>query len=255
MSTKSRDSKSRINRNGLILWESATQVAIATGFKKPSANRKTGKMIQIFIIVKQVDPVTAIHTGQDELVCFSCPLRGHINEQGKLVERACYVDLPKSVLAVWNCYRRGGYRVLSDFSVFDNREVRFGAYGEPVLIPHHMVREIVRRAHKHTGYTHRWLEPAIQGYRDFFMASCDESDYLLAQSMGWRTFTVSKTALANNALCPASEEAKAIAKATGRKVTDCQHCGLCAGNSRPARSIWIPAHGQGKKFAYRKLAA
>jgi hypothetical protein len=250
MVTKSRTTKSGINRNGLVLWESATQVAIATGFKRASANRKTGKMIQIFIIVKHVNPVEAIYTGQDEAVCFQCPLRGHINEQGKLVERACYVDLPKSVLAVWNCFQRGGYRTLSDYSVFDGRVVRFGAYGEPVLLPFDMVREIARRAKRHTGYTHRWKEVAIQGYRQFFMASCNEQDYQEAESLGWRAFVVSENALEKHVLCPASDEA--LAK-HGKK-TDCEHCGLCAGNSRPARSVWIPAHGAGKKYAY-KLAA
>jgi hypothetical protein len=246
MVTKSRTTQGRINRNGLVLWESATQVAIATGFKRPSANRKTGKMIQIFIIVKQVDPVTAIHTGQDEAVCFSCKLRGRINEEGKLVERACYVDLPKSVLSVWNCFHRGGYRKLEDYSVFDGRNVRFGAYGEPVLLPLDMVREIAGRASKRTGYTHRWKEVAIQGYRHFFMASCDQSDYQEAEALGWRTFSVSEEALEKHVLCPASEEAG--------KRTNCAKCGLCSGTSLQARSIWIPAHGQGKKYAYKVAA-
>lgn len=237
--------RNQINRNGLILWESATQVAIATGFKKGSANRKTGEMIQIFIIVRHTNPVKAIYTGADELVCFKCPLRGEL-VNGQLVGRACYVDLPKSVLAVWNCYRRGGYRKLEDYSVFDGRAVRFGAYGEPVLLPLDMVREIAGRAVRHTGYTHRWKEPAIQGYRQFFMASCDASDYEQAEAMGWRTFIVSKDEVPGHVLCPASEE--------GGRRTNCAKCGLCAGNSRPARSIWIPAHGQGKKYAYAQAA-
>ena len=62
--------------NGFILHEDQSRVIIATGFASPSDNRKTGDMVQIWILVKSVDPVEAIKSGLDRLICGSCVHRG-----------------------------------------------------------------------------------------------------------------------------------------------------------------------------------
>ena len=53
--------------NGFVIHEDASRVIIATGFSTKSDNRKTGDMIQIWILVKSVDPVRAIKEGLNEI--------------------------------------------------------------------------------------------------------------------------------------------------------------------------------------------
>ncbi len=54
--------------NGFVLHEDSHRVVIATGFESPSENRKTGDMIQVWILVKSCDPVEAIKQGLDRLI-------------------------------------------------------------------------------------------------------------------------------------------------------------------------------------------
>jgi hypothetical protein len=49
----------RTSPNGFVIFESAFIVAIATGFKRKSANVKTGDMIQVWILNRNLHPVVA----------------------------------------------------------------------------------------------------------------------------------------------------------------------------------------------------
>jgi hypothetical protein len=218
--------------NGYVLWESATAVAIATGFERPSANRKTGEMIQVWILAKGSDPVRAQGTGLDAHVCGDCPLRP-ANGGG------CYVNIGQAPYAVWQSWNAGTYPVLPTLEVFRGRMVRFGAYGDPALIPLALLAKIASRARGWTGYTHRWQQPWAQGYKAFIMASADDVELQIkARGMGWRTFRVAPAGsdwkMADEISCPASKEA-------GAKV-QCADCRLCAGTSKPAKSIVIQMH-------------
>ena len=51
-------------------------VVIATGLDKPSTNRKTGPMVQTYILLADERPRDAIQSGKDEAICGSCPARG-----------------------------------------------------------------------------------------------------------------------------------------------------------------------------------
>lgn len=227
--------------NGTIIFENDRIIAIATGLKRDSANAKTGAMIQTWILYRSEDPIAALKSGTDLHVCGDCPLRG---ANGK--ERACYVKIDRAPLSVWKAYHRGVYPKMQDASIFAGRKVRFGSYGDPVFIPFNIIRAIAEASAGWTGYTHQWRNPLFAAYRKYFMASTSSADYLVAQSMGWRTFTVSDKALDKQVLCPASEEA-------GYRTT-CADCQLCMGTSKFARSIRIPAHGAGKKYATRIAA-
>jgi hypothetical protein len=57
-------------------------VVIATGFKRSSANPKTGDMLQTWILRRDVAPFAAIHNGADASICGDCPLRGIIERSG-----------------------------------------------------------------------------------------------------------------------------------------------------------------------------
>lgn len=100
--------------------------------------------------------------------------------------------------------------------------VRFGTYGEPVVIPFKWVAEICQVAKNWTSYTHQWANPDYQDFKDYFMASVHNPEQAeMASAMGWRyfeTFGKGETPSAGSILCPADRE----------KVS-CEKCGLCSG--------------------------
>jgi hypothetical protein len=221
--------------NGYVIFETAWIVAIATGFKRKSANRKTGAMIQIWILPRHIHPVVAQQLGKDKLVCGDCPLRP-ANAAGS--ER-CYVETGKAPAAVWRAYQAGHYPPLLSTDVFTGKAVRFGAYGDPSKLPLSLIAEIAGKAGHWTGYTHQWANPLLSGYQTFLMASADDIEtQFQATRAGWRTFRVaprgSDWRLLNEISCPASKEA-------GQKTT-CAKCGLCSGSSIRAKNIVIQAH-------------
>jgi hypothetical protein len=221
--------------NGFILHEDSVRVVIATGFSTPSDNRKTGDMIQIWILCKAEDPVTAIRTGLDRIICGNCRHRGH-EENGKHgVERTCYVNEGQAPLGIWKAWKAGNYAPLRSLEVFTGRKVRFGAYGDPTHMPLPLALAIAGVSSGWTGYTHQWRKPSLQGWRQILMASVDTTaELLIARAMGWSTFRVGSEATAGESLC-ASE-------AIG---TPCSVCLLCAGVRGGLRAIHIPVHGKG----------
>ena len=222
--------------NGYVLHETATLVAIATGFSRRSANAKTGDMVQIWILPKQMHPVEAVKTGADNVVCGNCPLRPSVAGKG---EARCYVNIGQAPAGVWKAYRRGRYPRLESTDVFAGRAVRFGSYGDPSKLPLPLIQDIAGKAARWTGYTHQWRNPLVAGYRQFLMASADDVESQIAATRaGWRTFRVapkrSGFVLKDEIVCPASKEA-------GQRTT-CAKCGLCRGNAIKARSIVIQDH-------------
>lgn len=231
---------------GYIIHEDRIRVIIALGFRKPSKNIKTGRMIQIFILRKDIDPVMANRTGKDSAICGNCPLRGHrgTNSNGELVhnlERECYVTIAQSPLSIWKAYKRSAYPVLDDLHIFNNSAVRFGAYGDPVFIPFPILSEIANRAQTWTGYTHQWRNPIYSSYRHFLMASVENEEGMSeANESGWRTFRVSS----GNADNVAGE----ILCVNESKGVQCIKCGLCKGSAIKAKNIRITVHGTGKNY-------
>jgi hypothetical protein len=228
--------------NGVILYEGPSQldgapiVVIAVGLKAKSTNRKTGAMVQTYILRSDVDPVAAIKAGKDAAICGDCRHRG----DGTGKERTCYVNVGQGALSVWRAYKRGVYayaETLIDLAA--GRMVRLGTYGDPAAVPSGIWHQLVRFASGHTGYTHQWrTHPALM---DLCMASVDTADEMIeARNLGWRTFRVDLSGVIDarkgESLCPASAEA-------GKKLT-CAQCLACAGAGSGRRgSIYIPAHG------------
>jgi hypothetical protein len=119
------------------------------------------------------------------------------------------------------------------------RSVRLGAYGDPAAIPFETWGQFVTAAAGWIGYTHQWRR-CDPRFRTIVMASVDSvAEFREAQRYGWRTFRVlpsKETVLQRNECrCPASDEMQ--------HRTTCERCQLCRGQSRPARSIAIVAHG------------
>jgi hypothetical protein len=206
-------------------------VAIATGYVKgsESSNRKTGPMVQTWILAQDEAPHHAVKSGADAAVCGDCPARG----------KWCYVTVFQGPRSIWETWKRGGYPPCN-LDELKGKPVRFGAYGDPAAVPFEIWDEIGIHASMTTGYTHAWkyCNPL---HKHYCMASCDsEEEAIYARSMGWRTFRVTKEpgdrSLSKEVICPASEEA-------GHKL-QCTNCGACDGVSTGRKShIVIKAHG------------
>ena len=221
---------------GVVVYEGPSKldgkpiVAIITGETKRTENPKTGDMLQLWIIRSDIDPITAIKTGEDESVCGGCTHRGHADGTGKVPGRDCYVNPTFAPRAVYFAYKAGKYRKASnaELSILANgRMLRLGAYGDPMALPITVVKALASGAEGWTGYTHQWTLANALGwdYRNYLMASADTEDEAReAREMGWRTFRVRKpdgAMIEREFVCPASAEA-------GHKLS-CNECGACNG--------------------------
>jgi hypothetical protein len=245
---------------GYVLYEGPSQldgktpiVVIATGFGS-STNRKTGDMIQTWIILQEEKPTDAIRNGTDAAICGDCVHRGDGQGSG----RTCYVNAGQGPRAVYDAYRRSRYEHATDANgllhdaaadVFRNQLIRFGAYGDPAAAPTWVWSQLGVLASGCTGYTHQWrtCDPAL---REWCMASVDSrEEYTAAKALGWRTFRVrpwtAEDQFDNEVVCPASKEA-------GAKLT-CASCLACNGTRRARRSdICISVHGPAPVLANHK---
>lgn len=229
---------------GPSLIDGSPVVVIATGFKSVSTNRKTGAVIQCYILRSDMDPQTAMKDGSDQAICGTCPHRGDGTGKG----RSCYVNLGWGPRSVYAAYKAGRYPVADRASLpelFRNKVVRLGTYGEPVAAPYDLWAEAVSQAESHLGYTHRWRDVGTE-WASLCMASVDSVEEMdEAHALGYRTFRVSHVGegpiRGREVVCPASEEA-------GKRTT-CEDCRACMGTSAKARvSIQIQAHGTGKRY-------
>lgn len=232
---------------GAVAYHSASAldgapiVVLLTG---PSANVKTGAMIQSWILRADVPPMDAARSGADYSICGDCRYRRDADDG----TRACYVNLAWAPRGIWKAWKRGEYTASRD-EVLARAPLRLGAYGDPAVVPYvvwdRLLAISVKAGHKTwTGYTHQW-RTCDRRFKTICMASVDthaEAD--AAQAAGWRTFRVRSTSdglRPREIVCPASEEA-------GHRVT-CLQCRLCMGALRDAKSIAIFAHGPRAGFA------
>lgn len=204
---------------------------ILVNFQKGSSNSKTGVVIQNYLMPKSWADNGRIM--DDKPVCFDCP-----HSQGR--NATCYVRKGNPFRGLIS-KTKAASKFVKDIPTYNKKTeeaiinmvkgqfVRFGAYGEPVLLGEDLVKLIVSQVDDWTGYTHQWHQKQYQWAKKYFMASVDsEMERSAAKQMGWRTFFVSsdKNYLLDkkqNTQCPASAEA-------GRKST-CKTCGLCKGTS------------------------
>jgi hypothetical protein len=225
-------------------------VVIVTGLGK-STNRKTGSMIQTFILRQDVHPLEALRSGQDESICGQCEHRPVLVRAGN-GKAPCYVDVSRAPAAVWRAYRRGRYVKAAPWVIaraIAGRVLRIGTYGDPAAAPVEMWQSMVVYVAGWTGYTHQWRTLGRE-WQLLVMASADSTqDRADAKLAGWRTFRVSIGVERQDGeiTCPASKEA-------GARVT-CIDCRLCRGAQLAARDIVIADHALGHKRRVIQLAA
>ena len=195
-----------------------------------SSNVKTGNMVQIWIILENQHPVDGVASGLDaSTICRGCPFASG---------NGCYVNVGQAPRGIWAGYHRGIYPMLerANYSkVFRGRKVRFGAYGNPTLIPLTIVEAIASRSSGWTGYFHDWREnPDAKAYGEYFMASTETRDsFKAATAQGFRVFHASPVKPDDSLEC--LSETKGV---------ECAACGLCAGLTKHrSPNIWINPHG------------
>jgi hypothetical protein len=228
---------------GVILFDGKSRldgteiVAIATGFKSVN-NHKTGKMIQVWILPKNIHPCEARRNGQDKSICGDCKHRDF---------KSCYVEMLRGPVTIYRAYKAGSYvkyNKKKHLELFRDKYVRLGAYGDPVAIPLVSIEKVCQVAAGWTGYTHQWKRAKAQSYKKYLMASVDTTkgfhkEFIQAQTKGWRTFRATtaddNVVHANEFVCPASKEG-------GKKLT-CQQCGACSGSMSNRPSPVIQVHG------------
>ena len=216
-----------------------------------SDNAKTGAIVQSFILRADVAPTDALKTGADVSICGQCPHRPLLAKQNG--QAPCYVNVGRSVRAVYDAYNRGRYTKADAATIakaLAGKIVRLGTYGDPAAAPVTMWAQITRYAAGRRGYTHQWDRPDFDAaaWAPLVMASADTIDEAArANLLGMRVFRVSigVDVQAGEAMCPASAEA-------GRRAT-CAKCTLCSGTSIRARDIVIADHAVGHKRRVIKI--
>jgi hypothetical protein len=239
---------------GLILYEGPSKldgnpiVVIAT---LKTSNRKTGAMIQTWILNKDHNPVEAIATGAADSICGNCP---HKLIDGK---RTCYVNVGQAPNSIYKAYKRGRYPVATVQDLqkhLKGRAIRFGAYGDPAAAPTWIWKTLANIASTHTGYTHQASHKSFDpNLANYVMVSADTPRQAAKyQEKGYRTFRV-KTAADGFDV----NEIECLADSDGFQCID---CGLCDGNTSSRNggtmNIAITAHGaQAAKFTSPNIIA
>jgi len=249
-------------RNTFLAWEGFSAIdgvspigLFVSGLANKSANRKTGAMIQTYIMRLDVDPVQAIAQGLDGAICgigdSRCPhmMSERVNSKGKVkLMRTCYVNVGQGPLTIWRAWERGNvpHAMMHDTQraiAATGRPMRMGAYGDPAAVPQHVWECLLPFATGHTGYTHQWRESFADWLRGKVQASCDSpSDHYDAIDAGWHTFTVLPhenfkqlfSALHKTRACLSDQRFKGV-----MPMTPCEQCMRCDGTS----NIAIQAHG------------
>src|SRR4051812_11057474 len=112
---------------GYVVYRGASQLdgaPIVAVIVMESSNRKTGNMVQLYILRADVAPLAAIKSGADASICGDCK---HRQSTGG----ACYVDIGRGPSIVYRTFLAGKYPELDADTaalLIEGRKVRLGAY-------------------------------------------------------------------------------------------------------------------------------
>ena len=220
---------------GFVLWDGPSAltgdpiVVIAT---LRSDNVKTGNMLQTWILRSDIEPHIAMAAGLDAPICGNCPQRAG---------NGCYVTVFQAPLSIYRAYRRGVYPRLTTaeslVSLGTNRAIRLGSYGDPAAAPFEVFASLVKRASKHTGYTHQIKHP---NFDKRFTTICMVSVETQAQARryhdrGYRTFRATHDP---DHLLPS--ERRCLSDSVGKT---CIECAQCDGGQTKKLSYVVKIHG------------
>ncbi len=216
-------------------------VGIATNNSK---NVKTGDMIQTWILLQEVNPISGVQLNFDDGICGDCKHRKGV----------CYVDLSKAPQNIWKSWKNGKYPVDNSVGFFEDKLVRISSYGDPTAIPLKIWDKILGSSKGFTGYTHQWSKKRFQAYKKFCMASVDTvQERLRAKALGWRTFRIKSPGNSfegkingQEIICPASPESPA--NLTCATCLFCNGGGLKGKGESARKDVCISVHGVSYKI-------
>lgn len=219
-----------------IVWEGPSVltgepiIVLATGVptagsrsKVRSGNGKTGDMIQVCIVNRDVSPTDALKSGEDVNVCGDCVHRSKVS--GGCGDCYTHKALRRghAQTGTWKAHSEHGSAPFR-LEAFAGQLVRFGSYGDPAAVPFEVWEAIAGVAKGLTGYTHQW-RTADPRFAEHFMASADSvADRREARAKGYRAFrvrTCDEPRERGEVICPSSAESKVS--------TDCATCLACSG--------------------------
>jgi hypothetical protein len=234
---------------GIILYKGASAldrsreiVVIAT---LSSNNRKTGDMVQVWILSEDTHPVQLSADKQDHVICGNCPHRQSLGG-------ACYVNIGQAPAAVFKAYQRGLYPVYDASkhdALFKGRKIRLGAYGDPAAMPFEIAEHIISLSDGHTAYTHQQKHAGFdKRFLSLCMISADTpKQAAAAHAIGAKTFRI--------AVDITDKFENEIECLSDSKGISCHDCGICKGSSAPVNII-IAVHGSRKgNFLNNRKAA
>ena len=228
----------------VVLWRgpsrldgSPIQVVSSCSGRSPSRNGKTGDVLQVSIMRRDVNPFTAWIQGLDGAVC---PERCSHRSKSRGGDATCYVNKLKTKPA-WLAASKREVTEESLTSFGSGALIRIGAEGDPSAVPLSVWCSLVSQSAGWYGYTADWrvLGP---DWQRLFMASCvTPAEATQAMALGWRVFC-SSAAPTDDALYREQRLRECPAVSRG---LDCVACAQCDGTKKgPHRpSIYIPLHG------------
>ena len=209
---------------------------VITGFKKKSDNRKTGEMLQTYLLDK------ATLTSEPKVFgtkCAECPMvsKCYVNQDKMSVRRT----LKKLINGEACSYK---FSTLEEvLPLLRGQRVRLGTYGDPSALPLHDLKKICEVSQGWTGYTHFWKEIA-SNYSLYLMASVEDlSGELLAHSLGYLTFRV--LLKEDETLEVSSKSIQCLNVENDKTLVSlqCVDCLICSGTKgRGKKSVYIEEH-------------
>lgn len=217
---------------GLILYQGpsildgAPIVVIGT---LETSNKKTGNMVQTWIIRSDISPLAASKAGADVSICGNCPHRHHHGG-------ACYVNIGQAPEGIYKAFQRGIYPEYDPAihaRFLENRKIRFGAYGDPAAAPFELWDMLANTCIGFTGYTHQFKHRNFDSrILEYCQLSLDTRKQAQKAKSGYfRIVTDKAQAIAGEIECLADS-----------KGIECKDCLKCNGKNR----IFIQVHGSRK---------
>ena len=234
-----------VNQTSMKVWQGPSAydgrpiyLAI-TNLVRDSVNRKTGPTAYAWIMSAEAEPHTAAKAGDDRSCCGDCvrrPANGEYLKANGM--KACYVVKHEAPLSIHRSLKDAtpvGLERAKRALEHSGKILRWGAYGDPAMLPIELGRELSSAAQDHVGYSNQWHLAFAQPWQSLLMASVSSFEAMLqAQAMGWHTFRADKlgSAIANHeTICPAYDTKNAV---------QCVSCKLC--NPKRGRDVVIVEH-------------
>ena len=218
-------------RNSVKIFQNkaSTVFSAVTGFTRPSANIKTGDMLQVTILSPSISPTDAKHSGGDSEYCGGennpCPMHS-----------VCYVLEFQMPEQVWRAVHANKPEPIPT----SPKAIRLGAYGDPAFLPLPLLAELTK-GKNYTGYTNQWRYGIDTEYARYCMASVTSLvDRAKAKKLGYRTYRAlheNEAPVKGEVMCPYYTSGGAV---------QCVDCRLCSGLASGAKDIVAPISGNKK---------